>query len=179
MKNQSKIFKFEIFSIIFTFVLGTLLHFTFEWSNSNSLVGAFSTINESTWEHLKLLFYPMLLSTIIGYFYLSKDVTNFLCSRIFGALSSMLFTLTSFYTYSGILGSNISILNIAIFYIAVLIGEYVSYKLMLSSFNCNNKVALILFSVFLFFFVFFTYFPPRIGLFKDPANGRYGIVKTI
>ena len=59
MKNQSKIFKFEVFSIIFVFILGTLLHFAFEWSNQNALIGTFSAVNESTWEHLKLLFFPM------------------------------------------------------------------------------------------------------------------------
>ena len=42
---------------IFAMILGSLLHFTYEWSNENSFVGSFSAINESTWEHLKLLFF--------------------------------------------------------------------------------------------------------------------------
>ncbi len=56
MKNQKILLKYQIFSIIFTFIFGTLLHFTYEWSNQNLVVSLFSAINESTWEHLKLLY---------------------------------------------------------------------------------------------------------------------------
>ena len=51
--------KFEIISTFFAIALGTLLHFTFEWSGNNPVVGIFSAVNESTWEHLKILFFPM------------------------------------------------------------------------------------------------------------------------
>ena len=68
MKFQKSVFKFQIISTIFVIIFGTLLHFTYNWSNNNSLIGAFSAVNESTWEHLKLLFFPMLITIIIGYF---------------------------------------------------------------------------------------------------------------
>lgn len=177
MKNQSKIFKFTIFSIIFVFIFGTLLHFTFDWSNQNVFIGSFSAVNESTWEHLKLLFFPMLITTIIGYFYLGKSPLSFLCARLSSIISSILFTIAFFYTYTGILGYNIAILDIASFYIATIIGEYISYRIMLSNFICNNKKALILLSILFIFFILFTYFPPKIGLFKDPINSTYGIIK--
>lgn len=176
MKNLERIIKFEIFSIIFVSILGTLLHFVFKWSNYNPFVGAFSAVNESTWEHLKLLFYPMLISTILGYFYLAKTVPTFLCSRVLGILISILFTVIFFYTSSRILGSNIAFLNIASFYIAVIIGEYISYRLMLTNFNCNNKKAIISIVILLFCFIVFTYLTPQIGLFKDPITNSYGII---
>jgi len=175
MKNKSKVFKFKFFNIIFVSILGTLLHFTFEWSNRNLFVGAFSAVNESTWEHLKLLFYPMLISTIIGYFYIGKDIPNFLCARTFGIISAILFTITFFYTYRGILGINIAFLNVASFFIALIIGEYISYKLILSFYKCDNSKSLILLILLFVAFVFFTYFPPQIGLFKDPLTQKYGI----
>ena len=65
--NIKKLFKYHIFSILLISILGTLLHFTFHCSNSNLLIGAFSAVNESTWEHLKLLFFPTLISLIFGY----------------------------------------------------------------------------------------------------------------
>ena len=52
--------KTNLFRFIFISVLGVLLHFTYEWSGNNPIVGLFSATNESTWEHLKLLFFPML-----------------------------------------------------------------------------------------------------------------------
>ena len=63
--NSSKILKYQIFSAFFTIILGTLFHFTYEWSGNNAFVGTFSSVNESTWEHLKLTFFPMLITAII------------------------------------------------------------------------------------------------------------------
>ncbi len=175
MKNESKILKFEIFSIIFVAVLGTILHFTFGWSNNNLFVGTFSAVNESTWEHLKLLFFPMLLSTIIGYFFFSKSASSFLCARVFGIISSMVFIVVFFYTSTGILGTNIAFLNIVSFFVAVFLGEYISYRLMISNLSCDHSKAVLSLLLLLVCFIFFTYFPPKIGLFKDPLTNKYGV----
>ena len=176
IRNQKTILKFEIFSIIFVSILGTLLHFTFEWSGKNLFVGVFSAVNESTWEHLKLLFFPMLISTIIGYLFFGKSVSSFLCARVFAIITSMLFTVIFFYTYTGILGTNITFLNIASFFVSVILGEYVSYRLMITNSQCDNSKALLTLALLLFCFILFTYFPPQIGLFKDPVSGGFGII---
>lgn len=68
--DSKKLLKYQILSAIFAIILGTLLHFTYEWSGNNAFVGAFSSINESTWEHLKLAFYPMLITSIIRLFFI-------------------------------------------------------------------------------------------------------------
>ena len=65
---SKKIKILEICGFIFTTSLGTLLHFMYEWSGKNSLVALFSNVNESTWEHLKLLFYPAFIFAIIQSF---------------------------------------------------------------------------------------------------------------
>ena len=175
MKFQKLVLKFQIISTVFAMILGTLLHFTYDWSNNNLLVGAFSAVNESTWEHLKLLFFPMLITTIIGYFYIGKEFPNFLCAKTLGIFTAILFTVISFYTYTGILGTNFAFLNIGIFLIAILLGEYLAYKIMLSNLSCNNNLSIILLFLLFFCFIIFTYFAPQIGLFKDPITGQYGI----
>ena len=43
--SKNKLLKFQIFSVIFTWILGTLLHFTYEWSNENIIIAAFSAVN--------------------------------------------------------------------------------------------------------------------------------------
>lgn len=178
MKRKSEIFNFTILSVITVFILGTLFHFTFNWSNMNTIIGSFSAVNESTWEHLKLLFFPMLITSIIGNFYLTSYTSSFLCARISAIFSSILFTIVFFYTYTGILGFNIAILDIATFYIATIIGECISYKIMISNFNCNNKNFFLIFALIFLSFILFTFFPPKVGLFKDPLTGTYGISKT-
>lgn len=177
MKNKNLILKFEILSGIFVMILGTLLHFTYEWSNNNTFVGIFSAINESTWEHLKLLFFPMLISTIIGYFYLNKQFSNFLCARLLGIITALLFTIIFFYTYTGIIGTNFAFIDISIFFIAVILGEYISYKFLTSNFYCNRLIPIFILSILLISFIFFTFYPPKINLFKDPITNQYGIIK--
>ena len=69
---------FQIFSTIFVMILGTLLHFTYEWFGENLFIASFSAVNESTWKHLKLLFFPMLITIIIGTNYAFLDISSFL-----------------------------------------------------------------------------------------------------
>lgn len=175
MMSKTKIRNYQIFSIIFTFILGTLLHFTYDLSGQNAFVGLFSAVNESTWEHLKLLYFPMLLTTIIGYFYFDKKVKNFICSKTIGIIVAMLFTVIFFYTYTGILGKNIAIIDIASFFIATILGEFITYILIINNFKCNNKTAIIVLVILLICFIVFTFYAPKIGLFKDPITNKFGI----
>ncbi len=173
--DKNKIRNYQIFSVIFTFILGTLLHFMFEWSGENIFVASFSAVNESVWEHLKLLYFPMLLTLIIGYFYIGKNVPNFLCSKTIGIITSILFTIIFFYTYSGILGVNIAIIDILLFFVATILGECVAYKLINSNFKCNNKIFIFVLILIGICFITFTYFTPKLEIFKDPITGQYGI----
>lgn len=80
MKKEKNFLLFEILSTVFILILGTVLHFTFAFSNNNPIVGIFSAVNESTWKHLKLLFFPMLITIIIGFFVKNKSI-NCVCNR--------------------------------------------------------------------------------------------------
>lgn len=174
--KKRKFTNYQIFSVIFTFVFGTLLHFTYELSGDNLFVGIFSAVNESVWEHLKLLFFPMLITTILGYFYLGKD--NYICSKILGIIIAMIFTIVFFYTYTGILGQNIAIIDISSFFIAVLLGEYVAYVFMKNNLKCSNFKSIITVVILFFCFIVFTVKPPDIGLFQDPITGEYGRITS-
>lgn len=177
--DNTKIRNYQIASAIFVCILGTLLHFTYKFFGENNFVASFSAVNESVWEHLKLLFFPMLFTTIIGYFYIGKNAPNFLCSKTLGIITSMLFIIIFFYTYTGIIGKSILFIDITSFFVAVILGEYLSYKLMITNFECNNIIAIIILTIILICFVVFTYFPPNIELFKDPVTNQYGIMKDI
>lgn len=177
--DKNKIKNYQIFSVIFTFILGTLLHFTYELSGENNIVALFSAINESVWEHLKLLYFPMLLTLIIGYLYIRKNVPNFLCSKVIGIITAILFTVIFFYTYSGILGKNIAFLDISSFFVATILGEYVAYRLMTNAVKCNKKIAIFVLIVIGICFIAFTYCTPQLGIFKDPITWQYGIIRKV
>ena len=168
MKEKS-IIKYQIFNSIFVSILGVILHFTYEWSNNNKYVGLFSATNESPWEHLKLLFFPMLIATIIGYFYIGKNNKKYLSAKTWGILASLIFTIVFFYTYTGVLGKNIAILDIGSFFIAVLISEIVFNKIITGKLKIytDNKWAIITLILLFICFIVFTYHPLNIGLFKE------------
>ena len=174
MLKKNTILKFEIISTIIIMVLGTLLHFVYDWTNNNVIVGVISPVNESVWEHLKLLFYPMLLMLIVGYCYKGKNIPNYVCSKVIGIIVSVLFTVIFHYTYSGIIGESIELVDIGSFFVAVLLGQYISYKKMKSSYDCNKTLSIAILLIMFICFTVFTFFPPRINLFKDPIENLYG-----
>ena len=174
MLKRSSILKLEILNTIFILLLGTLLHFTFKWSDSNLFVGTFSSVNESTWEHLKLLFFPMLITAIIGHFYI-KIHPNYLCIKTRAIIISLLFTIVFFYTYTGVIGTNFSFLNIGSFFVAVILSQFYTYKKTKTNASCDNFSASIILLVLFLCFIIFTFAPPHIALFKDPLTGMFGI----
>ena len=64
--------KYCIIGIFFTVLLGTLLHFTYDLSGNSDFVAILSAVNESTWEHLKLIFFPMIVFMLIEFFIYGK-----------------------------------------------------------------------------------------------------------
>ena len=166
-----KIKTWQIIATIVCIALGVFLHFTYEWSNENTIVGIFSAINESTWEHLKLVFYPMVLMAIIGYFVIENKTENYWAAQTVGIITAIIFIIVFFYTYTGIIGTNFAWLNIVTFVMAVILGEYVTYKLLTSEKMYNAEVISIIFLITLFLsFVLYTFHSPSIGLFQDPIT---------
>lgn len=129
--NKKKILYWQIGAVLFTWILGTLLHFTYEWSGENSFVGIFSAVNESTWEHLKLAFFPMLIFSIIEGIFIYQKSNNYIEAKTIAIFLAILLITTIFYTYTGILGINIAIIDILSFYISVLLSEWIAYKIMI------------------------------------------------
>lgn len=168
MKKQNSILLFETISTIFVIILGTLLHFTYNWSNNNPIISIFSSVNESTWEHLKLLFFPMLLTTIIGHKLYKESIPNYIYIKTKGTIFSLIFLTTFFYTYSGIIGENIALINILSFPLTVIINQYYIYNEIKKNKKNKNKLAIIILITFTISFITFTFFPPNIGIFKNP-----------
>ena len=167
--------KWRNISILYSLILGTILHFTYEWSGKSVLIGPFSAVNESIWEHLKLSFFPMLIIAIIGYYLFGKNEANYIKGNSIGILFSVSFTIVTFYTYSGIIGTNFGIINVLIFILSVIFGEVIAYKIVGAEKKADQMTYFLLMIILFIAFVLFTYFPPKIGIFKDPITGGFGI----
>ncbi len=170
MKKKS--FRCALSGILFTSILGTLSHFLYEWSGSNPYVGLFSPVNESVWEHMKLLFFPMLLYFVFEKLMLENYPPSLPCINAAALLMGTFLIPVIFYTYTGILGFHLTPLDIAVFYVSVTAAFLLRYFLSLSGkkiskIHCLWLTALILL-IFICFLIF-TLCPPDIGLFRAPA----------
>lgn len=161
---------YTIIGIIFVTILGTLSHFFYEWSNNNTIIGFVSPVNESTWEHMKLIFFPMLLFSMFAIPKLKKDYPCISSALWFGILSGTFAIPIIFYTYTGIIGYNIFILDILTFIFSVVAAFLISYKLTLSCKMQTYKVLLcMIVCVMAIGFVLFTIYSPNINLFYVPT----------
>ena len=154
---------------------GTLLHFLYEWLGA-VWVAPFSGVNESTWEHMKLLFWPMLMFALVQSFFLC-DRKDFWCVKLRGILLGIILIPILFYTYNGVVGRSPAWINIAIFFITAAIAYiYETLKFKKEDISCKNpKTALAILAFVALLFVIFTFATPKIGIFKDPITNTYGI----
>ena len=159
----------EVLLTGYTVLLGSLLHFVYGWSGGSVLAAGFSAVNESTWEHMKLLFFPMLL---FGLWHL-KGVTDACRISAFhaGLLMGTLLIPVLFYAYTSVLGRNFLVLDIALFYICV-IAAFLIYRGLSGSCRLEKYSHVTSMAVFLLLicFLLFTYFPPGFSIFKDPER---------
>ena len=155
---------------------GTILHFLYNWTSGSILVAPFSGVNESTWEHMKLLFWPLLLFALVQRLFF-KDHENYWCVKPVEILLGLVLIPVLFYTYNGVFGKSPDWINIAIFYISALLVylfEWWAFKQ--DRLPCKPPLLAFVFICLIgMLFVIFTFAPPQIPLFRDPIAGTYGI----
>ena len=158
-----------IIGTLFVIITGTLSHFVYDCSGQNCIVGFFTPVSESTWEHMRLCFFPMLLYSLYMCRAL-RDAYPCICSALPAGILSGTFAIpVLFYTYAGILGQNYLPLDIGVFVVSVLVAFRTVYKLTVS-FKANRCTGFLWFAIAILglCFVLFTYLPPDIGLFREP-----------
>jgi len=169
--KMDKIKSLHVIGAIAAFAAGTFLHFAYAASGDNAVVALFAPVNESIWEHHKMLFYPYLAFALLEYFLYGKGFRNFLPAKVFSVLAAMLLIVTTYYTYSGILGEHYLILDILTFALGTAAAYAISYKI-LNGYRFTSKKAAIaawlLLAATIAAFAVFTFRPPDIGLFADP-----------
>jgi hypothetical protein len=155
---------------------GTILHFLYDWLGKARWIAPFSGVNESTWEHMKLLFWPMLLFAITQSLFF-REREDFWCVKLRGILLGLVLIPVIFYTYNGVVGKSPDWLNIAIFFVSAAVAyAYETRKFNADALPCRTqKYAILLLLAIAVCFVVFTFITPQIGIFRDPLTGTYGI----
>ena len=161
----------ELICFLIACFLGTIFHFVYQWSGENPVIGLFFPVNESTWEHLKLVFFPILLTAVVEYFITGKQQEHFICIKFLSVLIGMISTVVLFYTYTGIYGKNSDVMNILIYFISMAAAFLFSFRsLNKKKFPSLSPAFCYLgFALLTILFALFTIFPPHIGLFISPV----------
>lgn len=169
LMNKMKLF--TIAGILFVAITGSLAHFLYDWTGKNYIIGLFAPVNESIWEHMKLLFFPMLIYALLMITVFRKNYPGIAASLCLGILTGTLFIPFFYYAYTYVLGKDFFILDIAAFILSILTAFLISYRL--ASSPVLKQYTLILTGLVLLLFicfVVFTYHPPAGRLFEDPAS---------
>ena len=173
--------KINIIMTLSAIGLGVLWHFLFDITGENRFVGLFSPVNESVWEHLKILYFPFVISTAVEYFLYGRNAYNFFTSKLFGLTVGLISIISGYYTAVGAFGINNMVINIAIYVISVILAYALSYMRMLKTPRMAGgaweRAAIAIMAVWFALFLIFSYYPPHIPLFRDPMTMNYSINK--
>jgi hypothetical protein len=164
--NKQK--RLEVWGILIIFLLFSGLHFLYSGTGLG-IFKPFSAINESVWEHLKIGFFAAFFYAIFEYFMGFKDNTNFIFAKSLALLSIPIFITIVFYSYTAIVGHSVLWVDILTAFVSVVISQWISCKIVFSSkdYSRFTPISSILIIFMVFAFIFFTYFPPDLGIFIE------------
>ena len=167
----------QLFGYAVTALVGTLLHFLYDWLGGALWVAPFSGVNESTWEHMKLFFWPAFLFAAVQSLFF-RDRKDFLMIKLRGILSGLILIPVLFYTYNGVIGKSPDWINISIFFVASAIAFIYEYKLLKADERTDTSKKIPIFSLLIIaaLFVVFTFLTPTLEIFRDPIGNTYGII---
>ena len=174
----STIKKISVFGL---FGMSFLTHFIYNIF-PNPLFAIFFPVNESIWEHMKLLSTTILLYGIIEYFLLKHyniKVNNFLFSLFIMSVISIPIYLIIFlpFYYKGI--------NSMFFYLLVMFITYIIcccisyYILKFKEIKYQNVISIIFIIIIYIIFGYLTYNPLKNDMFFDTEEAKYGINEYI
>jgi hypothetical protein len=161
-----------VLSAIVVITAGSTLHFAWEWSGRSTFVAIFAATNESTWEHLKLAFWPALaLAPIQRRIY--GSLPGWLPATAIRCLLPSVVIVALFYGYTALSGSHYLAADLTIFAIAVMAGEYLGHAALTREFGSKSRIgALGLLVLATLLFSTLTFRPPDFFLFHEPPSSR-------
>ena len=122
--------KDKILTIVLMIILGACMHFVMGALPSGGIsafLGNFFPVNETSWEHMKMMWYPLLAVGII--FSFKTGNRGYFASFVVCAVMAMLMNLGAFSVYQSFSGKSILILDILIFVSTMLIGTLLACEL--------------------------------------------------
>ncbi len=165
--------------MIFIFLIGFIIHNLYEWC-PNIVTLILSPVNESVFEHMKMIYTSYIIWIIIKYFILKKyniKENNFLLKELLTFLFNITLFLTIYWPIYSKFGENM-LVTLTIYLISIIISQILNYFIEFKKdSNVLNIISLIVIFLIYAFTTYLTYNPPICKFFLDPTNNSYGLNK--
>ena len=173
VREKDNLFWWCVGGVLTVAILGTVLHFLYDWTGESGVVKPFSAIDESTWQHMKILYVPMLLFGVVQWFFFRHEYPCFFAVKLVGIVVGIVFIPMAFYTYNGAFGKSPDWLNISIFMWTDICAYALEYALFRRrAVGCKkvwNILSLCAILAIGVLFVVLTYLPPNLPIFISPV----------
>ena len=165
--------------MIFIFLIGFIIHNLYEWC-PNIVTLILSPVNESVFEHMKMIYTSYIIWIIIKYFILKKyniKENNFLLKELLAFLFNIALFLTIYWPIYSKFGENM-LVTLTIYLISIIISQVLNYFIEFKKdSNVLNIISLLVIFLIYAFTTYLTYNPPICKFFLDPTNNSYGLNK--
>ena len=169
LTSKSKEAKWILYSVPFLFIIGSLFHFAYDFTGKNIVIGFFTPINESIWEHIKLILTPLLLWWILYYVFKHKKYNinkdRWFNAAFFAIITGIILVPSIYYLYTGALGVESLVVDVLILLFSILFAQLVAYHFYKYSKGINYLVPIIILTIIIIVFINFTILPPDLPIF--------------
>ena len=167
----------EAVGVAVIYSAAVLLHFIYQLSGGGTLAVIFGAVNESVWEHVKIFTEAYCGYALLQLLWLRVPFKRYLVGKCCGLYVLMAGMIGFFYLYTSFTGEAILWVDIVSSAVTVAAAQLCSYLVATKWSGAQEYFAPALLLIMLYYLMFFSFtvFPPRIGLFRDPITGGYGI----
>jgi len=170
--------KIKIINVVFLFLLSFLWHFVYDWF-PNNIFALFFPVNESIWEHMKIIYFCLFMGSILEFVLCKKNnikINNFYIEAMVKSILGVIFYLIIFIPLYLWLGESMFI-SISLMLITYIFMEYIGYKILTGEEMNINILPVIIIVLGCIMFVILTFYPLHNFLFFDEVKFGYGILK--
>lgn len=170
--------KIKIINVVFLFLLSFLWHFVYDWF-PNNIFALFFPVNESIWEHMKIIYYCLFMGSILEFVLCKKNnikINNFYIETMVKSILGVIFYLIIFVPFYLWLGESM-LISISLMFITYIFMEYIGYKILTGEEMNINILPVIIIVLGCIMFVILTFYPLHNFLFFDEVKFGYGILK--
>ena len=171
MSTKSKWWIFILVSLAIIIALSSLQHFIYDWL-PNPFFATFAPISESVWEHLKIVFYPFVITWVVSYFIVHKrlklSIKKMLFAAAIGATTACFLVVFLFYLiHSGLGIAQNTIIEIGVEIVSIFVGQLVAWHIAKREKQANPIISVAIIFIWVIAFIVLSFITPNAPIFIE------------